>query len=515
MIAGKAIRQFLARERADYRRYKKMSLRELREERDQLRPRITPVPYWKKLRKEQRVCLLLGIKQRGFAFFLDTGMGKTLLSIALGAWFRVAEGDKHWLVLVPNKINKAEWSRELTKWKCKSKLILRGSSKQKWEQLRTTRAMFVVETYGGFVKMCCDTVPGKRGKNKLKPNKKKVEEIKRLFQAVVADESTNLQSKHSLAWRIVAAMGKAGAKIYALTGTPFGRDPTPLWGQLFLVDRGWTLGETLGLFRAAFFTEKRNNWGGFEYKFQKEHEAKLNHCLAHCSIRYEADKSTLPELTPVVRKVALTHEAEAYYAKAYALLRDGQRNGNFGEAKNGFLRMRQISSGWLGYKDDESGKRAEIEFGENPKLEQMIADIEAIQHKCIVFHDFIFSGSMVCRELSKAGIGWARISGETTQHEKILSDFDNPVGPPVLVLNNKFSMGPNLQAAKYGLYFELPLQCIMRKQGIRRFERQGSSHKKVFLYDYVTLGTVDQRILGFHAEGKDMFEAIINGKVRV
>jgi len=512
VIARKAIQQYLSRERADYRKFKKMSFAELREQRDKLPVRP---PIWKVLRKEQRVCLLLGILQRGFGFFIDTGMGKTLLSIALGRYFQKVDQDKHWLILVPNKINKAEWSRELDKWGAgKTKLILKGSSKQKWEALRATKALFVVETYGGFVRMVSEKKPNKKGKIKLRLLKPRVDELKRLFQGVVPDESTNLQSKHALAWRIVCALGKAGAKVFPLTGTPFGRDPTAFWAQVYLVERGWTLGETVGLFRAAFFKEKKNYWGGYEYEFKKDEEKRLNKYLAHCTIRYEADKSTLPVLTPIVRVVDLEHEAEAYYAKARTMLINAGKDGNFQECQNAFLRMRQISSGFLGYKDDLTGKRAEIEFKPNPKLELLISDIQSIPYKVIVFHDFIFSGSMVCRELTSAGVAWARISGETTEHERILTNFDKPNGPQVLVLNNKFSMGPNLQAAKYGLRYEAPLSPIIAKQGQRRFERQGSEHKKVFLYDYVASGTVDQRILDLLEEGKELFETIVNGKAR-
>jgi hypothetical protein len=515
MILKKAIRDFLERERHDFRKYKKLSRAELNAKMAELP--IRP-PIWKKLYKHQRVCLLLGIMQRGFAFFLDTGMGKTLLAVALGRYFQKAEGDKKWLVLVPNKINKAEWSRELKKWGAgKERLILRGSSAAKWAKLRKSKAMFVVETYGGFIRLACEKKEVKRKRKlvvKLVPNKKKVTELKRLFQAVVADESTELQSKHALCWRVVCAMGKAGAKVFAMTGTPFGRDPTPLWGQLFLVDRGWTLGETLGLFRAALFSESRNPWGGFDYRFLQSEEKTLNRLIAHSSIRYEVDQSDLPKLIPLKRKVRLPADAMGYFEKAHAALVEAGKSGDFQEGALMFLRMRQIASGWLGYKDDDTGKRAEIEFSNNPKLEMLLSDIHSIPHKCIVFHEFVFTGSMICRALTQDGISWARISGETTEHERILADFDKPSGPQVLVLNNRFSMGPNLQAAKYGLVFEAPTRCILRKQGIRRFERQGSAHKKVFLIDYVALNTYDQRILDFLAEGKDLFEAVVNGKER-
>jgi hypothetical protein len=35
------------------------------------------------------------------------------------------------------------------------------------------------------------------------------------------------------------------------------------------------------------------------------------------------------------------------------------------------------------------------------------------------------------------------------------------------------------------------------------------------MYDFVVKGTVDERILDFHAEGADFFQAIVNGKCKL
>jgi len=357
--------------------------------------------------------------------------------------------------------------------------------------------------------------PGKKKKKVLKPDKKKVDRMIAKVQAIVPDESTFLGNHRSLTHRICRAIAKEVPYAFALTGTPFGRDPAPLWGQLVMLDGGETLGETLGLFRAALFKETKNYWGGFEYTFDPKKEAALHRMLAGRTIRYEADEGDLPKLVPITRGVHLPNDTQHYYDIARDELIKAR--GNFQEMKNSFLRMRQISSGFLGYKDDEDGSKAEIEFHPNPKLESLLSDVLDIvpAHKCIIFHDFIFSGSIICRELTRAGIGWGRIGGATKDPEKVLRDFDKDKNLPVLVLNNSCgAFGLNLQVARYGLVYESPVSVINRKQAIRRFRRQHSEHGSVFLYDYVVEGTVDQQILDFHSEGKDLFEAIIEGKIR-
>ena len=82
-------------------------------------------------------------------------------------------------------------------------------------------------------------------------------------------------------------------------------------------------------------------------------------------------------------------------------------------------------------------------------------------------------------------------------------------------MQNQMGLGPNIQIAKYGLYFEAPVSPIMRKQTQRRFERQHSQHDQVFRYDYVVRGTYDQRVLDALEEGKNLFDQIMDGREAV
>jgi SNF2 family DNA or RNA helicase len=72
-------------------------------------------------------------------------------------------------------------------------------------------------------------------------------------------------------------------------------------------------------------------------------------------------------------------------------------------------------------------------------------------------------------------------------------------------------LGLNVQVAQYGIYYESPVSAMIRKQSERRIERQYSEHSRVFLMDLVVAGTVDERILAFHKEGKELLKSIIDG----
>jgi SNF2 family DNA or RNA helicase len=515
MIPKRTVRMFLKRPLDDNRFYKKLTTAELDKAMSELPVRP---PIWNKLEKHQRVGFLLGARYRRHALYYDTGMGKTMLSIALTRYFQKLGQVKCTLVLVPNKINKAEWRREIKKH-CPSLVtcILHGSSEQKWRQLRQAQdAGIVVETYAGLVRMLCvlQTIKrkNKRPKTALRPAKKMVAEFVNRFDGLILDESTVVKRKGVLVYRICRQISKAAQIVFALTGTPFGKDPTDLWSQMYLVDRGETLGTTLGLFRAAFFTERKNYWGGTDYTFKKSKRAVLNRMLAHRSIRYEVDEADLPKLIPIVKEVALPADAQTYVQKAQEVIRASQ--GNYREMRNAFLRMRQLSSGFLGYHDDEAGVKAQYEFPANPKLDLLLSLIESIraEHKIIVFYEFTFTSDMIARSLKEMKIGYARLYSKTKDADELLERFDSDPKCRVLIMQNQMGFGPNLQAARYGIYMESPVSPIVRKQTRRRFERQRSTHDKVFQYDLITRGTYDLRILDALASGEDLFRQIIDGK---
>ena len=516
MIPKRGIREFLARPLKDFSKYKDFTDKEL-----QRRCDLLPVrpPIWKKLLRHQKVCFIAGAETGRFAYWCDTGTGKTCLSIALILYFAKLKRNKRVIVLVPNKINKAEWAREIQKHSPTTNYaVLRGSSLDKWKQLEETKALIVIDTYYGLMRMTTDLVEPKRKskkKHKLQPSKIQLKRLMKCIDGLILDESTSAKSRGKLPFRICWQISKQVGMVYALSGTPFGRDPMDLWGQMYLVDKGETLGKTLGLFRESFFMAKQNYWGGFDYTIDKRKMGLLNRILSNCSIRIIADKADLPKVVPIVKEIGLPMDAKTYYKRAYEQLVASK--GNFRETKNAFLRLRQISSGFLGYADDELGIRAQMEFPDNPKLDLLLSTIESIpiEDKILVFHDFVFSGSIISRELDAMGIKHVRLHRNTKDPAVLLKQFDSDAKTQVFILSTAGAFGLNLQKSKYGLFFERPLSAIMFKQMMRRFERQYSLHKTVFQYDFVVKRTVDEDIIAFHKEGKSYFDAIIEGQAKL
>jgi SNF2 family DNA or RNA helicase len=447
----------------------------------------------------------------------DTGTGKSLVAISLIRYHQRVGNCKRALVLVPRQANKAEWSREVAKHSDTARcIILAGSSNSKWGQLEEDDYDIAVETYAGFLRLCCVKQQG-RGKGKYVPSIDRIKALANLVQALVLDESTAVANWNSLTFKVASQLKRFIGPLYIMTGTPFGRDPSLLWAQLNLVDDGYTLGSTLGMFRSVFFSTRVAPWGAYEHTFLKRKQSMLHRFLAHCTIRYPIDTADLPEVVRIRKTVKLAKSAEEHYKQARDIINAGRTgNADTMEIRQAFLRMRQISSGFLGFKDDETGERAQFEFPQNPKMEMLLGLLENLRYKAIVFHEFNHSGEAIAKELRKLEIGHVQLYGKNSHDSaNVLRRFDQDPDCEILVLSNALAIGLNLQIARYGFFYESPVSVINRTQAMRRIERQGSKHDRIFIYDLVTAGTMDERILEFHEEGKDLFKAICDGKVKI
>lgn len=517
MIPKPIIDAFIKRKLHDFSKYKELKLEQLEA---LVRQLPCKPPIWKKLKLHQKVCFTIGVRERRFMFLCDTGMGKTLLSIAIARYFRREGTGKRFLVLVPNRANKTEWAMQLAQHSPKSTFqVLPTSAADKWEMLkRPNQPTFTIETYPGLVRMASvKTMPkpgrGRMGRRKrpfLKPSRPFVKYLASNFDGVIYDEITFAKNHKSLTFRICRQLSKTAKVAMGLTGTPFGLDPMALWAQFFLIDGGVTLGKSIQLFREAFFTE---TWNGFgvDWKFQRRKKQELNRLLSNASIRYPADKADLPRVVPVKQHFDLPEPALVLYRKAQASLK---KTISKTERELLYIRMRQISSGFVGFKGQDTAK-VEVAFPDNPKLELLMSIIESIPpgKKIIVFHDFIFAGNQICEALKKAKVKYLALNGNTKNPEDVRRRYTSDPSIPALVMNSAGGYGLNLQIAQYGIFYELPVSLITYTQMRRRIERQFSEHKRIFLYWLLARGTVDESLLQSHVSGTDLLKAVIDGKV--
>jgi hypothetical protein len=213
-------------------------------------------------------------------------------------------------------------------------------------------------------------------------------------------------------------------------------------------------------------------------------------------------------LVPVIDTVRLPEQAQLYYTRLLKELRAA--HGNLRESRNIFIRMRQVSSGFIGLVDEELDERVQVAFHETPKLDRLLARIAEVppDRQWVVVYEFTYSGRLISERLSKLGITHGWLWSGTKDVRETTEKFNSGAFRGMLVNARKGVFGTNLQAANYLFFYESPVPVLNRKQAERRCRRKGQK-RTVFQYDLVVQGTVDKRILQFHREGADLFQAIM------
>lgn len=510
IIAKSAIKAFLERPRKDSDKAKLYSSSELDSKIDELfpRPRFATKP-----RKHQKVSFLFCAHYSGFLLYLDMGLGKTWVVLNAFQWRKRAGEASRMLAVVPNVSNVLGWEEQVNEHTPRLTYAgVAGDSSDKRGAM-SSEADVLVMTYASFLRMVTSDVEvvDSKGRKKIewKIDPEKIKRVGERFQFLALDECTFIKNHLSETFKAVLALRQYIRFCYGMAGVPFGRNPADLWAQFKAVDGGETLGETLGVFRAAFFTPKRNHWsGGFDWKFDPKHESTLNRIIRHRSISYECnDCQDLPPLTRLTRTVKFDSETLAYHER---LIADLQRKDSHFKAESSFHQMRQITAGYLGVKDPE-GERIDIQFKRNPKMDALVADLQAMPlgAKAIVFNVYTNTGELICQRLKEEKIRHVRLYGGTSNKAEVLKKFKADPNCRVLVLQAKAgAYGLNLQHATYTMYYESPVSPIDRDQGDKRSHRTGQT-QHCFIIDYIVRGSVDAKIQKYLAEGKDLQEAIM------
>lgn len=315
----------------------------------------------------------------------------------------------------------------------------------------------------------------------------------------------------SLTYKIVNLLCEKARFRYGLTGTPFGHAHERLWSQFYAIDRGDTLGRTLGIFRAAFFNEKQNHFGGYEYTLKARMKDKLSEVIKNRSLWYSADEClTLPDKTYIKRYVSFPKEISAYYKKAIEDLKASRHD--YKLVENIFLQMRMLSSAFISYKDSD-GIKDRISFKDNPKLDLVIDLLNEFPEddKVIIFNEFIYSGDILEAALKKEKIPYARLYSGTKKPEEEIRRFKEDKKCKVLICNSSSGgEGLNLQVSNRILFFELPVNPIIFYQAHKRVDRQGQN-KKVFFYYLLMKQSFDDKMLKALQDGNDNMLSILEG----
>lgn len=515
VFAPSAVEEFYNRELDDWRWIKEVP-------REELLKCIDPGFKFKtKPDLHQLACFILGIKLRRFLYFVDMGGGKSMLLLELIRYVKWLGNLRSALICVPNLINFASWEAQLEKHAPDlTYKILDGSKEDRYTSLDEGVPDVCLINYAGLgVYMADARKQLKGGKQKKVMVLEDARAFSALFNFVALDEVHNgLSTVKSLQYLLCRQLSWSADYCFGATGTPMGKEPLKLWPQFHVIDQGETLGASIPMFQAAYYNEieSRWAWSGVEYVFDKRKRLRLNRAIQHRSIRYQDKEFSKIGEVPKPIHIPVQMSAAQIKRNEELMVQAAQAREAGEQAPATFIRRRQTAAGFIAVKG-EDGTRLEVEFNPNPKaqaLEQFLLDLNP-EEKLVVFHHYVYTGIIIANVLKRMKVDFAGVGHGYKDPSLQLRRFLANPSCRVFVANCQAG-GTGVDGlqhvAHYGLFFESPTSPTQRRQAEKRLHRQGQKHP-VHIFDFVARGIdIDKRALASIEEGRDLYEAVVNGK---
>jgi len=466
----------------------------------------------------------------------EPGLGKTAQAIrALKAIQDSGEEVFPALIVCPNTLKK-NWAREFARWWPGVKTqVVKGTASQRKKQFESGADVYIINWeslrshsrlsgYGSIALVHCKACGGLNEsvtETRCEVHPRELNKID--FKAVVADEihrSKDPKSKQSRA--LWSATGNAQIR-FALTGTPIANNVVDLWSILhWLSPQDWP-SKTKWIDRMIDIM--LNAFGGMmvigvKPMMQDEFYKSVNPVM-----RRMLKKVVLPHLPPVLNE-RRDVEMSPKQKKAYEQMRDTM----IAELESGdaltapsiltqTTRLLQFASSYADMVIDEStGEMKAILSEPSCKVDALMDDIsngdfgDDSVAVCAVSRQLI---ELLSAAMTKAKIPHGLITGAQNEDErqKAVDDFQEGRIKWILFTAQAGGVGITLTAARRLVMLQRPWSLVDHKQALDRVHRIGSEiHDSILIMDYVTEGTLEERVLQVLETKSDNFEQIVRDK---
>jgi len=469
----------------------------------------------------------------------EPGLGKTAQAIrALKELQEQGEDVFPALIVCPNTLKK-NWAREFGRWwpsvTCQ---VIKGTSTQRRKQFDTQADVYVINweslrthsrlaPYGSVALARCTECGGHDSKvtlTRCEVHKRELNGID--FKSVVADEihrSKDPKSKQTRA--LWSATGNAKIR-FALTGTPVANNVVDMWSILhWLSPEDWP-SKTKWIDRMV--DTMLNAFGGLMVLGVKPHmEEEFQKTISH-HMRRMLKARVLPWLPPVINE-RRDIEMSTKQKKAYEQMRDHMiaelESGDALSAPSVLtqtIRLLQFASSYADIVvDEKTGEPRAVLSEPSCKVDSLMDDIKNGDFGddsvavCAVSRQLI---ELLSAALTKAGISHGLITGAQSEEERqdAIDDFQSGVNKWILFTAQAGGVGVTLTAARRLIMLQRPWSLVDHKQALDRVHRIGSEiHDSVIISDYVTEGTIEERVLQVLETKADNFEQIVHDRVRL
>lgn len=159
------------------------------------------------------------------------------------------------------------------------------------------------------------------------------------------------------------------------------------------------------------------------------------------------------------------------------------------------------------------GEVAKADNHSSPKMKQLLEQVTEIVdsgHKVVIFTKFETMVQIIKRDLSKI-TECVEFTGKMSALEKENArvKFKTDSNCHAFIATNAAAEGLNLQEAKYLINFDLDWDIGINDQRNKRIRRLDSQFDKVFVYNYISVGSADEMILKTLEKNQRLFDYLI------
>jgi SNF2 family DNA or RNA helicase len=468
----------------------------------------------------------------------EPGLGKTAQAIrSLKSMQDAGETVFPALIVCPNTLKK-NWQREFAKWWPDSGLniqVIKGSAVQRRKQFEENADVIVINweslrshsrlaPYGSVALARCKACGGhdeRVTENRCEVHKRELNAID--FKSVIADEMHRSKEPKSKQTRALwAATGDANVR-FALTGTPVANNVLDMWAILhWLSPEEWP-SRTKWIDRTV--DTMLNAFGGMMVLGIKPHMEQEFYATINPRMRRMLKARVLPWL-PEMLFERRDVEMSPKQAKAYKDMRENmiaELEGGDAVVAPSVLtqttRLHQFASSFAEMTIDEATGEPKAVLAEpSCKVDALMDDIsngdfgDDSVAVCAVSRQLI---ELLSARMTKEGIAHGLITGAQNEDErqKAIDDFQSGKIKWILFTAQAGGVGVTLTTGRRLVMLQRPWSLVDHKQALDRIHRIGSEiHDSVIIMDYVTEGTIEERVLQVLETKADNFEQIVKDK---
>lgn len=446
---------------------------------------------WKPHAYQKRAVKLM-LQNSWLGLLLDPGLGKTSISLAAAKVLLERGEIDRVLVIAPLRPCYQVWPKESKKWKDFSNLrltILHGPKKER--ELESDAQVFLINPEGLAWLLKHKRFPARFS-----------------GQMLVIDESTKFKDAATQRFKLLKNGLHIFARRYILTGTPVPNGLLDLFGQIFILDLGRTLGKFVTHYRNKFFYP--SGFGGYDWKPVPGAQEAIQEAIRPITLRLDAkDYLELPELIYNNIYVDLPEKAVDLYNEMEDELVAGLRNRDI-VAVNAAVasgKCSQIANGGI---YDEDGKYHFVHDTKTDAVDELLEELNG--SPALIAYEY---GHDLDRLRSRLGVTTPYIGGGVSPKRAVEIEDQWNAGKLPVLLGQPASMahGLNLQeAGNHVIWHSLTWNYEHYDQLIRRVYRQGNKHKKVFVHHIIAKGTIDEvKLFALnrkHRTQQDLFDAL-------